>query len=80
MEDDGPWVIEGVQVFRALRKWLQRPQLEDSPADKLIMLSNPHSPLTTKQEAMWKGMLTVWRELESQLDIEVEWIDEPTKR
>lgn len=54
----GPWVIEGVQVPRALRKWLAaHPQ--GSPADTLLWLTEPFIPLTAKQEAMAKGMLTV---------------------
>lgn len=49
-----PFIVEGVQVPRALRKGMR--------VDCVIWLSIPHVPLTKQQEAMAKGCGTVMRE------------------
>ena len=54
LERPGPWVIEGVQVARALRKWLAAhvPIVTDSrPCDRLIILRTPHVELTPGQRS-----------------------------
>lgn len=59
----GPWIIEGVAVARALRKWLER-NATGRPLDELILTSNPpfcaHSP---GQASMTKGIETVLDEI-----------------
>ena len=66
LERPGPWVIEGVQVARALRKWLAAhvPIVTDSrPCDRLIILRTPHVELTPGQRSMAKGVDTVLAEI-----------------
>ena len=45
------WIIEGVQVARALRKGLE--------VDVVLVLNEPLEDLTTRQEGMRKGVMTV---------------------
>lgn len=58
IDEPGPWIIEGVSVPRALRKWLERsPGL---PADIMYWSSTPRIPLNPGQSAMGKGCNAVW--------------------
>lgn len=63
----GPWIIEGVAVPRALRKWREAHPGEPPPVDRIIRLTVPHEPLTKGQAAMAKGEATVWAEIEQWL-------------
>ncbi len=60
----GPWIIEGVQVPRALRKALAaRP--DTRPCDRLIILRNePFEPWTKGQASMAKGLETVLNQIQ----------------
>jgi DNA polymerase III delta prime subunit len=58
----GPWVIEGVAVPRALRKWLAA-HPEGIPADVLYWGAVARVPTTPGQNAMAKGVATVWNEI-----------------
>lgn len=41
-----PWIIEGVTVPRALRKWKARHnELIEPPLDRLVLLATPREPL-----------------------------------
>lgn len=62
----GPWIIEGVTVPRALRKWL-RAHPEGAPCDRILVLRVPHAFLSPGQAAMAKGVATVWDEVEDEL-------------
>lgn len=62
----GPWVIEGVAVGRALRKWLQAHPV-GAPADIIYWSSQPYIPLIGGKKAMWKGVNTVWNEIKPEL-------------
>ena len=81
-DEDGPWVIEGVAVGRALRKWLNanvshvfpgkdayKPSVETrvKPCDKLIVLTEPHMALGRGQETMAKGVFAVLDEIVPEL-------------
>ncbi len=60
----GPWVIEGVAVPRALRKWLGRVGPDaPPPCDKLIVLTDPMQSLTSRQAQMGQALLDVLDEL-----------------
>ena len=59
----GPWVIEGVAVPRALRKWQAAHPNEPPPCDQLIVLTEPHEALSQRQEAMGIGLLSVLADL-----------------
>lgn len=60
----GPWVIEGVAVPRALRKWLAAHANRSlKPADVILYLEKPQVELTPKQAAMGKQVMTVWNEV-----------------
>ena len=74
MNAPGPWVIEGVAVVRALRKWLAA-HPAGAPCDRIVLLSKPLEPLTPGQAAMAKGLLTVWDEIRPELhrrNVEIE--------
>jgi hypothetical protein len=58
----GPWVIEGVQVPRALRKWLAR-ESDGLPFDRCILLTGELAECNAGQRAMAKGVLSVWAEV-----------------
>jgi hypothetical protein len=62
-DEPGSWIIEGVAVPRALRKWHKRNPGKPPPIDKLIILSKPHEELSTGQKIMGKGIDTVLGEL-----------------
>lgn len=59
----GSWIIEGVTVPRALRKWLAA-HPGQAPCDKVIWLTRPKVSRNKGQEAMANGCLTVWREIQ----------------
>lgn len=58
----GPWVIEGVAVPRALRKWLAA-HPEGKPCDVVHWLEQPRVVRTLKQDAMASACRTVMGEL-----------------
>ena len=59
----GPWIIEGVSVPRALRKWLDAHPHARTDEIHCRWLSTPYGALTDGQRAMSKGVQTVWREI-----------------
>lgn len=59
----GPWVIEGVQTARALRRWIKSTG-ELPPVDQVVVKTTPFVELTKGQAAMMKGVMTVWKEVE----------------
>lgn len=62
MRTPGPWVAEGVQVPRALRKMLEaRPDVK--PIDRLIVLGTPRKDQSEGQRRMSLGLDTVLAEL-----------------
>lgn len=62
LDAPGPWVIEGVAMARALRKWLAK-YPEGKPCDQLVVLETPWVVLTKGQETMAKGIFTVLDEI-----------------
>lgn len=62
---EGPWIIEGVTVPRALRKWkLQFSGLVERPFDRFVFIRTPKVPLQFPgQRSMAKGVQTVAEEL-----------------
>lgn len=62
----GPWIIEGVAVPRALRKWLLA-NPTGKPADVVYWSSTAYIPLLGGKAAMTKGVLTVWKQIEEDL-------------
>jgi hypothetical protein len=62
----GPWVIEGVAVPRALRKWLEA--FDGKPCDELIVMTHPHVALTPGQMRMAKGVYTVLDQILPELE------------
>ena len=62
----GPWIIEGVAVGRAIRKWLAA-NPHGLPADGFMYLSAARVSLTDGQGRMAKGCATVWDEIEPEL-------------
>jgi hypothetical protein len=56
------FVMEGMVVPRALRKWLAS-HPEGKPVDELLWMGDPKVPTHAGQDAMGKGALTVMREI-----------------
>lgn len=74
MAKPGPWVAEGVQVPRALRKMLEAAP-RTKPCDRLIVLTTPHVETSDGQRRMSLGVDTVLREIVPQLrglNVEIE--------
>jgi hypothetical protein len=65
-DEPGPWIVEGVAVGRALRKWLAA-HPEGTPADTIYWALNAKVACTPGQISMAKGCLTVWTEVLPQL-------------
>lgn len=63
IDEPGPWIIEGVAMARALRKWREAHPGERPPVDRVIRLTEPHVALTPGQATMAKGEETVWQEI-----------------
>jgi hypothetical protein len=66
-DEDGPMVVEGVAIPRALRKWLERNPGDSKPVDKVVLLTAPHEDLSRGQQSMTKGLHTVWDKIEPEL-------------
>lgn len=64
LDEPGPWIIEGVAVARALRKWREANPGARPPVDRVIRLTTPHVDLSRGQASMAKGEETVWAEIE----------------
>jgi hypothetical protein len=72
-DEPGPWIIEGVAVSRALRKWRDQHPGEPPPVDRVIYLSEPHERLTAGQRSMAAGVATVHAGIEDWLGDRVEY-------
>lgn len=59
----GPWIVEGVAVPRALRKWRKAHPDERPPVDRLIYLTEPYQVCMAGQSSMARGIETVMREI-----------------
>lgn len=59
----GSFIIEGVTVSRALRKWRAQHPHEAPPVNRCIFLNQPHVPLTSAQSAMAMGVELIHSEL-----------------
>ena len=57
----GPWVLEGVALVRALRKFLKAS--DGLPCDKVIWMPSPKVELSAGQLSMMKGCQTIWSEV-----------------
>jgi adenylate kinase family enzyme len=62
LDQPGPWIVEGVAVGRALRKWLAA-HPEGKPADLIYCGVAAKVARTPGQMAMAKGCITVWAEV-----------------
>lgn len=64
--EPGEWVVEGVSTARAIRKWLLR---ESGPFPAgIVFIAEPKVPLIAGQEAMAKGVQTVWDQIVPELE------------
>lgn len=63
LDEPGPWIIEGVAVSRALRKWRAAHPGAPAPLDRLVYLTAPHGNRSKGQIAMGKGVETVHAEI-----------------
>jgi GTPase SAR1 family protein len=63
LDEPGPWIVEGVALPRALRKWKQRNPGQPPPVDKVIYLSKSFKNLQPGAVSMGKGMDSVVAEI-----------------
>lgn len=56
--EPGPWLIEGVQTARGLRRWL-REHPEGKPCDRVLIMEKPKISQTKGQATLHKGVNTV---------------------
>lgn len=54
-------------MARALRKWLLRNPRGGKPADLIVVLRMPVEDRIPEQDAMARGVETVWRQIEPEL-------------
>lgn len=60
-----PWICEGHVMARALRRWHGEHQGHPFPCDRIIVLArDAHRDTNRGQEAMHKGVMKVWSEIE----------------
>lgn len=69
----GPWVLDGVGLPRALRKWRTLHPGKAPPLDKLIVLTVARRELLPGQDRMTKGVMSVLGELDDWLAGIIEW-------
>lgn len=62
-DESGPWVIEGVAIPRALRKWHERHPDKPPPVDKVIKLTRKYRELAPGAVSMGKGIDKVMDEI-----------------
>jgi adenylate kinase family enzyme len=60
LDEDGPWIVEGVAAPRALRRWLKRHR-RGRPCDVIAFFAAAVIPRTPRQDAMAKGCATTYR-------------------
>ena len=65
MNKEDPWIIEGVAVPRALRKWMNKHK--GNPCDVLVWLDKAHLELNQGQRTMAKGCVKVMKEIMPEL-------------
>lgn len=63
----GPWIVEGVAMARALRKWLARVPRPETPCDVLYWRDRHFGVLDEGQRRMAKGCATVMVEIRDEL-------------
>jgi len=73
-DQPGPWIIEGVAVPRAVRKWLANNPGKQLPVDKIVYLKKLYVPPTNGQMAMGKGLDAVLREIEPKLGVKIDYL------
>ena len=67
LDERDPWVMEGVQGVRGLRKWLRAHP--DRPLDfEVHLLVAPKVELTKGQQAMYKACKTMFQEILPELE------------
>jgi len=64
--EPGPWVVEGVAVPRAIRKWMAAHPV-GKPADVVHWGIHPREPLIPGQLAMLRGCETVFAQVREEL-------------
>jgi broad-specificity NMP kinase len=67
MDAPGPWIIEGVAVPRALRKWMAAHR-DGKPCDIVYVLTAPYEKWSRGQEVMAKGCAAVLEDIRRALE------------
>lgn len=63
LDEPGPWVIEGVTIPRALRKWRERNPGKQPPFDRIIYLETLHRDIEPRAAVMGKAADTILEEM-----------------
>lgn len=69
----GPWILDGVGVPRALRKYHEMNRAALPPVDRVIVMTRPFVPLLPGQVTMTKGLFTVLGSISLWLGAILEW-------
>jgi adenylate kinase family enzyme len=68
MGEPGDWIIEGVAVVRAVRKFFDRHHRSEAPCEQVYFSQTPRVPLILPGHvSMTKGVLTVWSQVNREL-------------
>ena len=67
LNHEGPWIVEGVPVIRALRKWL-RSHPTGQPCDTLYWRFAARQTRSEGQERLAKGCLATFNEIRGDLE------------
>ncbi len=67
IDSPAPYIIEGVTIPRALRKWLASHPRPLAPCELVCYRAEPFVTLSPGQEAMRKGVISVWAEVAGEL-------------
>lgn len=66
LSEPGPWIIHGVAMGRALKKWLDANHI-GTPADVVVYLDSPTIERTAGQHVMASGCNTIFAPVEQRL-------------
>ena len=66
LSEPGDWIVEGVSLPRALRKWLAA-NPTGKPCDRIVFMATPRVELIPGQASMAKGIWKVWNEIVPEL-------------
>lgn len=67
LNERGPWILEGVTMVRALRKWLLR-NPNGKPCDLIYWMRQPKVARSPGQVSMAKACETIWNQIRAEVE------------